>query len=279
MKALHVIFLLIVSQQLFAQTTTEKNYDSSIVKHLMVSNFVGDITVKESKDNRIQVKVLETRSKKEFSVEYLQKDDYTIVFLRTPCTKANEVINFDQSNPFGSLGQNNNENCEMNMDPFNDFPKLTIDIYVPKNVTIYLSTIQGEIEATNLESEIYVNNVNGNINLKDVYHVHEAKTVNGDIDISFAQIPSIDAVFTTINGYIEIKMDKNANFDASFKSMMGEMYTDFEDTKVQANTIKRISESNKISCSVGEYTVVQIGAGGTSLTMETINGNAYLKTL
>ena len=280
MKALLIIIALMLSQHLSAQKTTDKNYSSSIVKHLIISNFVGDIKVNETTGDEMSIKVKETRSKKDFSVEYKQENDYLAVFLRTPCTKPTSEIEFDEENPFNLLSQNNNHNdCKMEMDPFNDFPKLTIEIFVPKNVAIYLSTISGDINVENSKSEMRINNVMGNISLQNVYNVPEATTVNGDIDITFAKSPSNDSKFTTVNGDIEIKLDDKSDFDAEFKSMMGEMYTDFDSAEIQPSAVKKIKDKKKTVHEVGQYTHVKVGNGGINFRMETINGNAYLKTL
>lgn len=267
-----------------AQKTILKEYPGNKFEDLIISSFNGNILINNSLNDQLEIKIISKPKTfpKGFSVEVLESDGFLALFLRTPCTISNELIEFDRNNPFYSFTNQNHEtiDCKMDMDPFRDFPELQIEIFLPASVKLYASLINGKINIQDSESEIMASNVMGDILMKNVSQVREAKTVNGNINIHFSNAPHFDAEFATINGDIDIQLLKSTNLHARFKSFSGDLFTDFENTTIQKQKIAKTKDiDDTLSLKSNDFTVVKVGNGGINFTMETIHGNAYLKAI
>ena len=77
---------------------------------------------------------------------------------------------------------------------------------MPDHIYTILSTINdGDITAEKLNANIWANNINGAINLKNVVDISKACTINGNVDILFDAVPKDAGSFYTLNGDINAK--------------------------------------------------------------------------
>ncbi len=286
MKLLINICLLtcLLWQHANGQHQITKEYPKDQFDYLILSNFNGNMDIEESTGSTLVISI-ENKDKtypEGFSLELVERDNYLAVFLKTPCTKPNDQIQFDINRPFNlySIQDEQSYECHLDMDPFEDFPELVFKVSLPASVHLVASLVNGDISVENSKSNLHINNVMGNIAMKNVQHVKEAKTVNGNVDIQFLKQPTNDVDITTVNGDIDIHLVKDASFEARFKSFQGDLFTDFESSIIQEKPLQTIADHDQsLHVKIKEYTLVKIGEGGYKLTMETINGNAYLKTI
>ena len=113
------------------------------------------------------------------------------------------------------------------------------------------------------------------IALRNVRGTTEARTVNGNVEASYAASPPGASSYHTINGQIKVKYPASLAADLHFKSMHGELYTDFPNveplpvrvTKNQAN------QGDGTVYTLTKDTAVRVGRGGPALHFETLNGD------
>lgn len=114
-------------------------------------------------------------------------------------------------------------------------------IYIPKNASFKISSINGDLKSEVIEGEF------------------EADLINGDIDIAKY---SGNLELSTINGEIDLKMI-NAKLVA--ETIHGDIYAD---EKLQFNSTDR---------HVGQKISGSLGKASNRLKLNTINGNMYLR--
>jgi len=114
-------------------------------------------------------------------------------------------------------------------------------LYVPKNVRLKVSSINGSLSSEVIEGEFTVELINGDIDIKEYA---------GNLDLS------------TINGEIDLKM---INADLVAETIHGDIYAD---EKLKFNAADR---------HVGQKISGRIASGKNILRLNTINGNMYLR--
>ena len=152
-----------------------------------------------------------------------------------------------------------------------------VEVRVPANVTLRLCTVNGPASVTGVAGGVHVSAVNGPITASEIGGDVRLKTVNGNIDADVRARPGRPWDLATVNGNVLLRMPTDAAADLRLKTMHGGIYTDFETTELPATapTVEqrgnlRVLRSNR---SVG----VRIGAGGPTVTIETVNGNVRVQ--
>jgi hypothetical protein len=137
-------------------------------------------------------------------------------------------------------------------------------VQVPAGVRFVGTTVNGEIEAGNLEADVVATTVNGGVKVSTSGLV-KATTVNGSIQASMGRANWDGKLsFNTVNGSITVNLPPGVNTEVSASTVNGSMNTDFP------LTIKgRFSMKNMHGT---------IGSGGRELEMETVNGSIHLKS-
>lgn len=156
--------------------------------------------------------------------------------------------------------------------------EINLELKVPNYLRSEISTINGgEVEVENMRNGITANNVNGDVKLLEVSGETHAHTVNGDIAVLFAENPETDASFNTVNGKIEIEAYKNLSAVVTFKSLHGDLYTDFDDIKHLPNRLNKTSNAGAKRYKIEQSSPIQIGNGGPEISFQLVNGSAYIK--
>jgi putative adhesin len=151
------------------------------------------------------------------------------------------------------------------MNTRNNDVKVDFVVKVPIGVKLTANTVNGNVEATNLRSDVDANTVNGKINISTAEQA-EAKTVNGSIVASMGRMDSNQPLhFETVNGSVEVSMPANASADVHASTVNGGISTDFPLT---------------VTGKFGPKSVTgKIGGGGRELKVVTVNGGISLKRI
>lgn len=88
------------------------------------------------------------------------------------------------------------------------------------------------------------------------------ETISGDIEIK--GLPS-EILAKSISGYVDLSLQSNAKADLSFKSVTGEIYSDF-DVKLDG---KSTSYSKRLSA--------PLNGGGARVALETVSGDIFFR--
>ena len=151
-----------------------------------------------------------------------------------------------------------------------------LTVAVPARTRLRLCTVNGnEVSVTGTTGDFDVNNVNGRIRLQDVRGSGSARTVNGELSASFLALPREDAEFKTVNGNVTVTWPEGLAAHLRLKTFNGGLFTDFPPSPVAvAPAPTRIQQGGRfIYRSSSQFTDVQIGKGGPTITIETLNGN------
>lgn len=132
-------------------------------------------------------------------------------------------------------------------------------VRVPRGVHFLGATVNGRVQARSMPADATVSSVNGAVEVSAAGIV-EASTVNGNIDAATGTAaPGRDLRFQTVNGNITLRVP--ADFGARVHASMlnGELVSDFPLTMSRGRFVGRSAQG-------------EIGRGGRTLHLETING-------
>lgn len=140
---------------------------------------------------------------------------------------------------------------------------VSFTVQVPAGVRFIGQTVNGEIEAGNLEADVVATTVNGDVKVSTA-GLAKATTVNGSIQASMGRADWDGTVhFNTVNGSITVNLPDGVNADVTAATVNGGMETDFP-----------LTVSGRFSMKSMKGT---IGSGGRGLELETVNGSIHLK--
>ncbi len=160
--------------------------------------------------------------------------------------------------------------------PNND---LEMIIYVPRNFSLKLNTVQGDVSVFGLAGELEISAVNGDVELHEISGTVLVNSVNGDIEIDFNEITANAPMsFTGVNGDIEVAFPANAKFTAKMKTEWGDVYTNFD------MEIDRTSSKPEVNTKDGEYRVAvnkwifgNVNGGGPEFLFKTLHGDISIR--
>ncbi len=239
-----------------------------------IYNIQGFVKVEAYSGSKVIIEVDETISandnnnletgKKEFKLEFEQKDDSIISYI---------------SAPYDSRPRRNwNEGDDRKKIEYRYHLDFTVK--VPANVNLVVSTInQGSITVKDVAGALTVNNVNGPITIENAKAVTHAHTVNGGVTVSFLSNPPGVSSFYTVNGEIRVGYQSNLSADLQFKSLNGQFYTDFQDVDILPAKVTKNKETREGATvyKLNAASEVRIGTGTNSAKFQTVNGNIYIK--
>ncbi len=251
----------IIKKEITIQNLTENNL-------LFLGNVSGSIDIEGYEGNTIEFELkknINSSSKKEtlrgideIKLKVLELNDKIFIYMDSPYTT---FLAKEETYMF-------NNNCEGKSCYKYTF-ELNYKIRVPNSMNLILQTIdKGSIYARNMESKrIRVWNVSGSINLNKISGAVDAKTVKGDIDVSFKNNPISRCDFTTVNGNINAQFNKDVDAEISYQIRKGRFRNDFIQTK----------NKNKITDFIKGKIVV--GAGDIPLNFNLVSGDINITTL
>jgi Putative adhesin len=152
---------------------------------------------------------------------------------------------------------------EGHMSTENNDVEVSFVVKVPRGVRYVGHTVNGEIRAAGLESDVEVETVNGDVRVSTSGRAM-ANTVNGSIDASMGRADwEEDVSFSTVNGGITLDLPSEVNAELRASTVNGDIVSDFPVT---------------VRGRFGPRTVRgTLGRGGPELELETVNGSITLR--
>jgi hypothetical protein len=137
-------------------------------------------------------------------------------------------------------------------------------VRVPAGVRLAARTVNGNVEAEQLDSDAEIRTVNGSIRVETRGHA-EATTVNGSIRAAMGRADwRGKAAFRTVNGSIHLDLPPDTSTDVAAKTVNGGIESDFS-ISVRGRFSRRSLQGT-------------IGSGGRELELETVNGGIRLNS-
>lgn len=145
----------------------------------------------------------------------------------------------------------------------NNEVRVDFRVKVPAGVNVAAKTVNGEISAEALASNVSVKTVNGSIKISTSGYAR-AKTVNGEISarLGDANWPG-SLEFATVNGAIHLHLPAAVNTSVQAKTFNGAINSDFPLTILGKVGRRELSGT--------------IGSGGRELNLKTLNGSINLR--
>lgn len=140
---------------------------------------------------------------------------------------------------------------------------VTFVVKVPSGVHYAGHTVNGEIRAAGLRSNVEVETVNGSIRVSTSGRAL-ASTVNGSIEASMGNADwGEDVAFSTVNGEISLDLPSEVNAELRASTVNGDIISDFPVTVRGRFGPRRVTGT--------------LGRGGHELELETVNGSITLR--
>ncbi len=151
--------------------------------------------------------------------------------------------------------------CKQHGSNNNDDVRVEFAIELPRGVSLRAGTVNGTIDARDLDAYIDAGSVNGNITLSTSARA-QAKTVNGTIDAGIgARRWNGSLSFGAVNGSVAVRLPRNAAFTLNAGTLTGSIHiTGFP-----------LGEARS-SGPVGHTVRGTVGSGGGTLAIKTLNG-------
>lgn len=252
---------------------------------LFIRNISGSLDVQGYDGDKIILEVKKTLKVKspdkleqiwaETDLGIVQRGNAVLLYPKSPCTNPGiSEVDSDDWDKWNKLYLNN---CHWKED---GNAKYDFIVKVPKQLTLSIATVNdGDIVVKEVSGKLHVNNVNGGIKLENIAGATEARTVNGNVDLTYTQNPNDDSYYYTLNGDINANFKKGLSSNLYFKSFNGEFYTELADNIMEPLpvTMEKTKESKGVKYKVGGKSGVKVRNGGPKLDFETFNGNVYVK--
>ena len=139
---------------------------------------------------------------------------------------------------------------------------VTFDVQVPEGVRLIEWTVNGNVRATAVRSEVVGFTVNGDASIS-TSDLAEASTVNGNVEVTIGdESPDRDLMFSTVNGNVTLRVPAGIDGTVEATTVNGTMNSDF----LLSNPVP------------GRWTGT-LGDGGSNLALSTVNGNLELRSV
>ena len=139
---------------------------------------------------------------------------------------------------------------------------VTFDVQVPEGVRLIEWTVNGNVRATAVRSEVVGFTVNGDASIS-TSTMADASTVNGNVEVAIKdELPDRDLVFSTVNGNVTLRVPVGIDARVEATTVNGTMNSDF-----------------LLSNPVPGRWIGTLGDGGSNLALSTVNGNLELRSV
>lgn len=136
-------------------------------------------------------------------------------------------------------------------------------VLLPATVRFAGRTVNGDVEARDLASDLTLRTVNGDVEVATTGYA-EARTVNGSIDARMGRMdPEGGLRFETVNGSIELDLPDDVDADVDARWVNGGLESDLP-LHVQGRVSRQRARG-------------VLGDGGPALSLSTVNGSIRLR--
>ncbi len=154
---------------------------------------------------------------------------------------------------------------------------INLNIKIPSNFDLEVSTVHGKVEITGIEGSHEISSVNGSLTLKDMSGSIVSSTVNGTILVNFKSVKANEPMsFVTLNGDVDVTFPGNIKARAKMKSDRGEIFTDFDMT-VDRSKPEVKSDDGEYKVSINAWVFGDINGGGPEYTFKNMNGDIIIR--
>ena len=235
----------------YEKTETEDRTISAIGKtKLVLENISGRIELNQSTDSG----VIRIVARKEISVRKKDLDKpFDEIKIRIDTT-GNEIrieadINTKTKTKFFNFGSMKG-------------PKVEYELYVPANLHLDISNVNGSVTAGSISGDLKIELVNGDVSIENFTGLFESEITNGEISMGVDSTTGID--IETINGSVDLTFGSNVSANLKVETTNGKII----DENLSMSNVKR--EKKNLKADIGTNP-------STSVSVSTVNGRVTLK--
>jgi hypothetical protein len=267
------LMVLIVAHTADAEQVETRTFEQSLAvddgrgASVTVANVLGPVRVTAHEHSRVELRATETiRGETAADIERA-RSQVRLVTERT-----------DTGLAFRVQDEGNDPDCRCSR-RWEDFSvTYDIELAVPHSVSVELSTVSdGDITLNGVHGDFDVSNVNGSVLLHGLRGTGHASTVNGQLEAWFERAPVGRTAFETVNGPIQVTFPADLSADLTFKTRLGEVWTDFEVEPVPVTPVReRTRDGKSFRIRSEQRSVVRVTSGGPLHMFETFNGDIHV---
>ncbi len=158
--------------------------------------------------------------------------------------------------------------------------KIEVTVEVPSNINIKIKTYNdGDLDISNITGTVELINYNGAITASGISGTVVAETYNGDIKIAYDKLtPDTPLSYANYNGDIDLTFPAGLKASFKMKTKQGEIYSGYDAQVQKSNPItKTESKTGVYKVQIDDWVKVDVNGGGPEISVQTYNGDIYLR--
>jgi len=153
-----------------------------------------------------------------------------------------------------------------------------IEVRVPRDASVEIATVNdGDVIVEGVNGMFALKNVNGAVKLVGAGGSGTIKTVNGDVEATFARAPAEASSFHTVNGELDVTFPANLSAELSFRTMQGDVFTDFDVESLSAEPPDVRRDRGRFVMNTNRASAFRVGTGGQKHSFNTLNGDIFVR--
>jgi hypothetical protein len=239
-------------------------------RSLDVDNIWGSIHVTGGSSDQVQIVVNKTiRAESKDRLEAAKKE------VSLDATQQGNAMRLYVDGPFRC--HCDCDSCSHDHGDAGYIVKMDFELQVPTNIDLKLRTVNdGDVNVQNVAGQYSVHNVNGRIEMLNVGGSGQAKTVNGEVKVTFRDNPQSSSSFASINGDVDLYFLPKFSADMRFKTFNGKVFTDFPMSALPPRQPVEERRGAKFVFHADRYSGGRIASGGPEIKIETLNGDIHI---
>jgi len=158
--------------------------------------------------------------------------------------------------------------------------KMEVVVEVPSTINMKIKTYNdGDLEVNSITGTVELINYNGAITATGISGTVIAETYNGDIKIAYDRLtPDTPLSYANYNGDIDLTFPAGLKSSFKMKTKQGEIYSGF-DAQVQksAPVTNTETKTGVYKVKIDDWVKVDVNGGGPEISIQTYNGDIYLR--
>ncbi len=135
---------------------------------------------------------------------------------------------------------------------------------LPRQIELTTQSVNGRVRIGEIEGPVTVRSINGGVTIARAARFAVVESVNGQVTMHLARLEERGIRITSVNGAIDLRFTGEVNADVRITSINGSFNTDFQNVTMQTRTDRTNFRA-------------RIGAGGTPITITSVNGSLQLR--
>ena len=108
---------------------------------------------------------------------------------------------------------------------------------VPHTMNLDIKTeTGGDLTVRNVDGDLDISNMNGEVKLEGVSGSAIVNTMNGEVHVAYAKVPTKLVSITSMNGEVDLRVPADTKANVKLRTHNGTILTDFDDTALKTKT-------------------------------------------